>query len=165
MNVPSTFCPSPEHLRAYRNTLGQFATGITVVSTVKDGTPIGMTANSFTSVSLEPALVLWCLSKQSKRYSQFIEAETFAFSVLSSYQFELAMDFAKDGDNFNSENSHQGALDLPLVTGALANLECRMHSKMDAGDHTVVIGMVEMVTLKGGDPLIFHAGHFGSFSG
>lgn len=165
MTVPTTFQPSPQHLRAYRNALGQFATGITVVTAMSDQGPTGMTANSFTSVSLEPPLVLWCLSKKSQRCAVFRAANRFAISVLRENQFDLAMAFAKDGDHFTSSNSVMGETGLPLLRDALASFECTLENVMDAGDHTVQLGRVDSVTFAGGDPLIFHSGHFGSFSG
>lgn len=165
MTTPTPFRPDIEHLRVYRNALGQFATGVTVVTALTDEGPTGMTANSFTSVSLAPPLVLWCLSGRSQRYDVFSRAERYALNVLHSGQYELAMAFAKDGGHFTEANSLPGLHGVPLLRDAIAVFECRLDKSVKAGDHSIIIGEVEQVRYRDGDPLIFHGGHFGTFAG
>ena len=165
MIAPIPFKPDDTHMRLYRNALGQFATGVTIVTAMTDDGPTGMTANSFTSVSLSPPLLLWCLSQRSQRYALFSGAKTYAINVLHSGQYDLAMAFAKDGGHFNDSNSFTGALGVPLIRDALATFECRLDKSVEAGDHSVIIGQVEQLAYREGDPLIFQGGHFGTFAG
>ena len=165
MQPPVPFRPDTEHLRLYRSALGQFATGVTVVTALGADGPTGMTANSFTSVSLAPPLVLWCLSQRSQRAQVFLKAERYALNVLHSGQYELAMGFASDGGTFTEANSIEGTGGVPLLREALAVFECKLDKTVDAGDHSIVIGEVEQLRYRDGDPLIFHGGHFGTFSG
>lgn len=162
MTAPTTIRPTAENLRTYRSALGKFATGITIVTARTGQGPVGMTANSFSSVSLEPPLVLWCLSKESQRRAGFAEAEHFAINVLGSDQYGLAMAFAKEGDCFSDDNSHPGTHGIPLIRNALASFECSLENKMDAGDHEIILGRVQSVTFCDGDPLVFQGGHFGT---
>lgn len=163
MTSVTTIEPTSDNLRAYRSALGQFATGITIVTAKTEEGVIGMTANSFSSVSLEPPLVLWCLAKSSRRQEGFAKATRFAINVLRSDQYELAMDFAKNGDCFTPQNSFEGIEGVPLIRDALANFQCRFENSMDAGDHEIILGRVESVTFADGDPLVFQGGQFGTF--
>lgn len=165
MITPVPFRPDSTHLRLYRNALGQFATGVTVVTTLTDEGPTGMTANSFTSVSLDPPLVLWCLAQGSLRYDLFSGAQRYALNVLHSGQYDLAMAFAKDGGHFTEANSFEGEHGVPLLRNALAAFECALEQTVDAGDHKIIIGRVEQLRYRDGDPLIFQGGHFGTFAG
>ncbi|MDO6729825.1 flavin reductase family protein [Marinovum sp. 2_MG-2023] len=165
MITPVPFRPDAEHMRLYRNALGQFATGVTVVTTMTDQGPTGMTVNSFTSVSLTPPLVLWCLSDRSHRYDLFCNAQTYVLNVLHSGQYDLAMAFAKDGGHFTEDNSEIGALGVPVLRDALASFECRLHETVPAGDHSIILGQVAHLRYRDGDPLVFHGGHFGTFAG
>ena len=164
MNLDRTrFSPTSDNSREYRDALGQFATGVTIVTTNGGVGPVGITANSFSSVSLDPALVLWSMSKKSERYASFCNALNFAIHVLHQEQHELAMAFAKSAHAFGHCNWATGEADVPLITDALVCFECRKQSVHDAGDHVIIVGAVDKVSLSKGDPLVFAGGSFGSF--
>lgn len=150
--------PAPGDLRA---ALGQFATGVTIVTTVgPQGQRIGLTANSFTSVSLEPPLVLWSLSKRSASLDTFRNAGRFAINVLASDQQELCRRFAQrmDGDRFEGVALTPSETGLPLIEGTLASFECTTHAQYEAGDHIVFLGQVQHYRAINGEALIFRAG-------
>lgn len=154
----STATTDPVALRA---ALGQFATGVTIVTTIgPQGQRIGLTANSFTSVSLDPPLVLWSLSKRSASLELFCNAGSFAINVLSSDQHELCRRFAQrmDGDRFDGVTMVPSQSGLPLIEGSLAAFECTTHAQYDAGDHIMFLGQVQYYNVFGGDALIFRAG-------
>lgn len=165
MLSPIPFRPDDAHRRLYRSALGQFATGVAVITTSTEHGPTGMTVNSFTSVSLDPPLVLWCLADSSQRYDVFSTAQRYAINVLHSGQYDLAMVFAKEGGFFTEDNSFAGTGGVPLLRDALAHFECRLERTVAVGDHSVIIGQVEQLSYRDGDPLIFHGGHFGTFAG
>lgn len=146
--------------RELRRTLGQFATGVTVVTArCPSGQKVGMTANSFTSVSMDPPLVLWCPSKNAPSLPQFAEATHFAVNVLSSEQEALARRFSTPApDKFAELELVEGAGGTPILPGSLARFECRTVQCIEAGDHIVFIGEVERFSTATGTPLIFHAG-------
>lgn len=152
---------------ALRAALSQFATGVTIVTALTaDGRRIGLTANSFTSVSLDPPLVLWSLSKRSANLTVFRDARHFAINVLSSDQHALCQRFAQrmEGDRFDGVALATSTRDLPVIDGALACFECEMHAQYEAGDHIVFIGRVEHFRAGDGDALIFRAGRMLSSS-
>jgi len=154
---------SPDDSRGFRNALGQFATGVTVVSTQSDEGPVGMTANSFSSVSLDPPLVLWSIDKTSERHEIFSTAKRFAFSVLAEGQADIALAFARNATCFDAANC-ETPRDLALIKGALAHFECDLHTTVSGGDHTIVLGRVTNVVLGKGAPLVFQGGSFGSLT-
>lgn len=149
-------------VRDFRNALGQFATGVTVVTTVSpDGRKVGMTANSFTSVSMEPPLVLWCPSKRAPSLADFEEASHFAINILASDQHVLSRQFATPSpDKFDGAETTEGIAGVPLLDGAVATFQCRTVSRHDAGDHVIYVGEVEEYTSDGGSPLVFHSGKY-----
>lgn len=149
-------------LRDFRGALGQYATGVTVVTTLAaDGRKVGMTANSFTSVSMEPPLVLWCPSKRSPSLRDFEDATHFAINVLASDQHVLSRQFATPAtDKFAGAETSEGIAGVPLLDGAVAVFQCRTVSRFDAGDHVIYVGEVEKYTHDGGAPLVFHAGKY-----
>jgi flavin reductase (DIM6/NTAB) family NADH-FMN oxidoreductase RutF len=143
--------------RDLRDAFGLFATGVTIVTARRpDGSLFGMTANSFTSVSLEPPLILWFLASGSSGVAAFSPAAMFSVHVLCHEQRELALRFSRrTADKFESH---------PHLAGALCRFDCRVQALHAAGDHLVVIGEVLSVEQKKlGTPLAFHAGRFGSF--
>ncbi len=158
-NAPSPCrAPDPAALRA---ALGQFATGVTIVTTVDAaGRRVGLTANSFTSVSLDPPLVLWSLSGRSASLQAFRDAGRFAVNVLASSQHELCRRFATrvEGDRFAGVDLAPSATGLPVIAGALATFECETHAQYEAGDHVVFVGRVLHYGAGAGDALIFRAG-------
>ena len=162
MSARSRF--TPDDTRGLRDALGQFATGVTIVTAQTEDGPIGMTANSFSSVSLEPPLVLWSVGKSASRHDIFAKAERFSINVLASEQAPVAKAFVKDGQAFTDENSVE-VDGLRIIRDALATFECALHTTFDGGDHTIVLGKVTHLTLGDGAPLVFHRGGFGSFFG
>ena len=148
--------------RDLRRALGQFATGVTVVTARGgDGRPVGVTANSFTSLSLEPPLVLWCIARDAASLPAFRECTHFAVNVLSSSQHHVSRLFATAGaDKFATTEVHDGPSGVPLLEGVLAHFVCRNVRQLDAGDHVIVMGEVERYETFGGEPLVFHSGSY-----
>ena len=148
--------------RDFRSALGQFATGVTVVTTRSaDGAKVGLTANSFASVSMDPPLVLWCPSKRAPSLKEFEESTHFAINVLASDQHVLSRQFATPAeDKFLGVRVRDGVSGLPLLEGAVATFQCRTVARHDAGDHVVYIGQVEEYANHGGEPLVFHGGTY-----
>ncbi|MCA4131710.1 flavin reductase [Arthrobacter sp. M4] len=149
-------------LRDFRSALGQFATGVTVVTTLgADGRKVGMTANSFTSVSMEPPLVLWCPSKKAPSLADFEESTHFAINILASDQHVLSRQFATPSiDKFAGAETSEGIAGIPLLDGAVATFQCRTVDRHDAGDHVIYVGEVEKYENSGGAPLVFHSGKY-----
>ncbi|PIV75064.1 MAG: flavin oxidoreductase [Rhodobacteraceae bacterium CG17_big_fil_post_rev_8_21_14_2_50_65_11] len=158
------FHPGPEMGRQLRNALGQFGTGVTIVSTMAAGRPVGVTANSFTSVSLDPPLVLWSIARTSRRYPAFAEAEHIAIHVLAKHQMPLCRAFAVAPDAFDAVEWHAGAHDMPLIDGCLARFECERYAEYDGGDHAILVARVLRAAVRPGTPLLFCGGQFGQFA-
>ena len=135
---------TPPDPRALRNAFGTFITGVTVVTSHdRVGAPIGFTANSFTSVSLDPPLVLVCLAKTSSNYDMLMQAAGFAVNVLSEAQVELSNTFARPAkDRFADLTWDKGPEGSPVLDGVTAWFDCKMHKTVDAGDHAILIGEV-----------------------
>ncbi len=161
--VTETFSPETD-LRAFRHALGSFATGVTVVTTGTDTGPVGITANSFASVSLDPPLVLWSPAKASSRFGIFAAAEQFAVHVLRADQRAVADGFTRSWTAFHDLDWAADGFGTPLIDGALARFVCKTEARHDAGDHMIVVGRVLAVT-RGlpGTPLVFHGGTYGGF--
>ena len=150
--------------RHLRNALGRFVTGVTVITTrTADGKLEGLTANSFSAVSLDPPLVLWSLRKSSTLMATFQETGHFAVNVLGAWQFALSEHFAKRApDKFQNVVHAPGLGGCPLLFGALATFECSKEANVTSGDHVVFFGRVERATYREGEPLIFSAGRYGT---
>jgi flavin reductase (DIM6/NTAB) family NADH-FMN oxidoreductase RutF len=151
--------------KAFRHALGAFATGVTVVTTATPDGPLGITVNSFTSVSLDPALVLWCPAKFSRRFKPFAETAHFAIHVLGADQKSIADGFSRDGAAFDGLDWHTSAKGVPLIDGVLARFVCDTWAVHDAGDHAIVIGHVIEAARAAGPGLVFHGGVWGRFGG
>ena len=153
---------APFDARAYLRTLGQFATGVTVVTArALDGRRVGLTVNSFTSVSLDPPIVLWCLSRNSASMSSFLTSKRFAINVLARDQVVIAQRFAsRHADRFAGVACSIGLGGVPLIDGAIARLVCQRIDQHRVGDHLVLIGEVEHFKRFDGDPLVFHGGTY-----
>ncbi|WP_390618422.1 flavin reductase family protein [Maricurvus nonylphenolicus] len=148
--------------REFRNALGQFATGVTIVTT-KDfqGQAVGMTANSFSSLSLEPPLVLWSIAKTSSNYTAFVETNDFAIHILNSEQQDLCGQFArKDIDRFAGVSTETNAAGTPLLTEYLARFQCTTEHRYEGGDHIILVGRVNQLDTQAGEPLLFYKGSF-----
>lgn len=148
--------------RALRNALGQFATGITVVTTrAGSGAFVGLTVNSFSALSLEPPLILWSLRCSSPSLPVFEAVDRFVVNVLAEAQVEVSRRFASpQADKFEGVAHAENAWGLPLLHGASAWFECRTVSRQIAGDHCLFIAEVERFTLSEAAPLLFHAGGY-----
>lgn len=149
--------------REFRSALGMFATGVTIVTTrMADGTPVGLTANSFNSVSLEPPLVLWSLSRAAASLPVFQAGSHYAIHVLAADQKALAERFAsKSSDRWQGVQTSEGAGGAPLLAGAAATFECFNRSRYDEGDHVIFVGEVERCAWRAeATPLLFHGGRF-----
>lgn len=148
--------------RDLRRALGQFATGVNVVTARDlDGTPVGMTVNSFSSASLDPPMVTWCVRRDAPSARAFTTASHFAVHVLDAAHAHLAHQFSKPApDKFAGVEVVNGLGDTPVLVGAIAHFECRNVRTVDVGDHIMLIGEVERYEARGGEPLIFHSGGF-----
>jgi flavin reductase (DIM6/NTAB) family NADH-FMN oxidoreductase RutF len=168
-----TEAPYP-HLRppnaALRRTLGTFATGVTVVTTRGSAGDYAMTVNAFTSVSLEPRLILVCLNKDARGKSALLRNGVFAVNVLSAEQEALSQRFARrsrprDADTFAGIETAAAQTGSPIMAEAAAYLDCEIATVHTAGDHVIVLGEV---VASGCDahrsPLVFHGGHYGTFA-
>jgi len=159
------FIPAPDTARAYRDALGCFATGVTVVTVEGPEGPLGMTANSFASVSLDPPLVLWSPARGSKRFEAMTGAPRFAVHVLGAGEEDLAWRFARAGDDFAALAMERAEGPPPLLDeGWIARFTCRRVAVHDGGDHAIVLGQVEEVARREGPPLVFAGGAYGDFS-
>lgn len=158
-----SFDPAQEDGRAFRDALGRFGTGVTVVTCATPNGPLGITANSFASVSLDPPLVLWSPAKSSSRYPFFMAAKHFAIHVVGDDQMELCKGFARDGGAFAQHDWELSARDVPLLNGCLSRFECTTEAVHDGGDHSIIVARVTHVTTRLGNPLMFFGGSYGSF--
>ena len=153
----------PDELRL---ALGRFVTGVTIV-TCRDeqGEPIGLTANSFNALSLDPPLVLWSLRQASSTIAAFTNASHFAVNVLAAGQVDLSRRFAKPSSaKFDAGDWTDGQGGAPLLAGCVAVFECRRRSHHAAGDHLLFIGEVERIGGSADTPLVYHAGHYRTLS-
>jgi flavin reductase (DIM6/NTAB) family NADH-FMN oxidoreductase RutF len=147
---------------ARRNALGSFATGITVVTAVgTGGQSVGMTVNSFNSVSLNPPLVLWSIDRNSNCFNDFINANAYAVHVLSQDQQNISNTFASSGaDKFADLSCTTGLSGVPILPKYSACFECVTEQQYDGGDHVILVGRVMKFTDSGSLPLIFYRGNY-----
>lgn len=150
------------HARRFRSALGAFATGVTIVTTRDtDGRDIGLTANSFNSVSLDPPMVLWSLAKSALSLPAFLAAPHFAVHVLAADQEDLSLRFATRGsDKFAGLDVERGASQVPLLRGCSARFQCRTAFRHEGGDHVIFVGAVEAFEHSDRQPLVFHGGRY-----
>jgi 3-hydroxy-9,10-secoandrosta-1,3,5(10)-triene-9,17-dione monooxygenase reductase component len=145
----------------FRRVMGNFPTGVSIVTTEEGGTRHGMTANAITSVSLDPVMLLVCLMREARTAGAVQRRGRFAVNLLRDDQEELSRHFAEPGgDHFAGLETVEGPEGLPLLPGALAYLVCRVESVVPAGDHDVVFGEVEDCRVNGGNPLLFFLGGY-----
>lgn len=158
------FEPGEGRERLLRDALGAFATGVTVITTHGPDGPVGITANSFASLSLDPALVLWSPARGSRRFAAFAEAEHFAIHVLSADQAALGAHFSRQGMDFDVPGVVTNAQGVPVLDGCLAVFECARWAVYEGGDHAIVVGRVVQARHRaGGAPLVFCGGRYGGF--
>ncbi|WP_407303815.1 flavin reductase family protein [Acinetobacter sp.] len=162
MNSSQAFAVQDADKRQLRNILGQFATGVTVVTTLaEDSSKVGMTANSFTSVSLDPPLILWNIAKTATHLEDFRQCDHFAINILNEQQDQTSNHFAKSSeDKFAQINHDVHALGVPVLNDALATLVCKNFQWVEAGDHYIILGQIEHCILNSGKPLLFHNGKY-----
>lgn len=164
--LPATNTSSPGHppfdARELRQVLGSFVTGVTVITTLDaDGKPHGLTANSFSSVSLDPPLILWSQSRAAPSHPAFSAAERFAVNILADNQVNVSNRFARGSlDKFSGIPVQAGLGGVPLIQGCAAHLECRKVQSHSGGDHVVFIGEVERIARHPRQPLVFGGGRY-----
>jgi flavin reductase (DIM6/NTAB) family NADH-FMN oxidoreductase RutF len=148
--------------RSFRHALGQFASGITVVTTRDaQGRALGLTVSAFCSVSLHPPLVLVCVDARSETHKAFVESKVFGVSVLAEDQDQVSERFARAGGaKFKDLQMVTGQSGAALVPGALAHIECGLAAAHPAGDHTIYVGKVLGLSVHPGRPLVYHAGAY-----
>ena len=153
--------PDAQHLR---QALGRFATGVTIVTCRdREGQRIGLTANSFNALSLDPPLILWSLRLKSPSLQAFASASHFAVNVLAREQLALSRHFSRSGpDKFAMGDWSEGASGAPVLAGSVAHFECRQHAAQEAGDHMLFIGQVLHAQEHPHAPLVFHGGRYRS---
>ncbi|MCZ8281426.1 MAG: flavin reductase family protein [Aquidulcibacter sp.] len=154
-------------LKDYRSALGSFATGVTIVTALdSNGNGHGLTVNSFTSVSLEPPLVLWCLGNKSDSYDLFSKCDAYAINILADSQGEMAMRFAGQGDQKLAAGEY-AALETgsPVLSGTIAVFDTKVVQRFEAGDHLVLIGQTMAYQRHEGQGLAYFRGQFGSTTG
>jgi len=151
--------------REFRRTLGQFATGVTVMTSLSPaGERVGLTANSFNSLSIDPPLILWSIANSAQSFENFQVKDAFAVNVLSADQEALARQLAQSTpDKFRGIDIREGLSGVPLIVGCIAYLECSVWARYPGGDHDIVVGHVHRVFNIGNAPLVFHGGSFRSF--
>lgn len=152
----------------FRNTLAQWASGVTVITVAHEGLSYGMTASSFSSVSLLPPLILVCIAKSAYTHQILLQAEGFGVSILSTTQADLGRRFSeKHGeyvDRFADLEVAYGESGAPLLRNAMAWLDCRTAQTIDAGDHTIVLGEVLASEVGSGEPLLYFNRKWGAFA-
>lgn len=140
----------------FKLAMSHFASGVTVVTTEHEGRAYGMTVASFSSLSLHPPLVLVCIEKTVATHDAIASSKKFGVSILGSDQAAISSKFAmRSEDKFAGVDIFRGPLDVPLVTGALTTIECRLHEQYSGGDHTIFVGEVVDVQTREGDPLLY----------
>ena len=153
--------PRPvESLLEFRAALGQFATGITIITCCYKGIPMGIVANSFASVSMDPPLVLWSPAKVSRRYNAFITAQNYSIHILSNKQKHICDAFSEAADAFDGLDWKTNKDGVPILSNCLARIDCHQYAQYPGGDHTIIVGHVDFFDYTAGEPLIFQQGNF-----
>lgn len=152
--------------RELRNAMGQFCSGVVVVTGLHEGVPAGFTAQSFVSLSLDPPLIAVCPAKSGSSWPRMRSSGCFGINVLAADQKELCSAFARSGgDKFAGCGWRRGAGGSPILEGALSFIECQLHAEHDAGDHTIAVGRVTDLRVLDSArlPLLFFRGLYGAF--
>ena len=165
-DIPLTqdLLPGPANLRDFRHALGRFSTGVTVITTQTAQGPVGFTANSFASVSLDPPLVLWSAARASARFSIFAAAKAYSIHILGETESVLAARFTRGGAGFDGLATTSSADGSPVIAQTLGRFDCQQHSLHDGGDHLIIVGRVTHFAMRHGAPLVFSQGTYGTFS-
>ncbi len=148
-------------VRKFRNALGSYGTGVAVVTAMAGDRPVGMTINSFASVSLDPALVLWSVGDRASEYDLFCKTEEYAIHILSSEQQRVSDSFAKScGDKYAGIDWELDDTGVPRLKGCLARFRCKLFAVYPGGDHKIIVGEVRSFDHAGGSPLLFVSGRY-----
>jgi flavin reductase (DIM6/NTAB) family NADH-FMN oxidoreductase RutF len=150
--------------RMFRNAMGKFATGVTIITTELDGEVHGMTANAFMSVSLNPRLVIISIGEKAKMLNKINESGKFAVNILGEDQKKVSMQFAGQIKEEQVEIEFETLGELPVIKNSLANISCKIHSQQVSGDHTLFIGEVTDIVLREGTPLTCFEGKYGQLT-
>lgn len=153
-----------EKINAFKEAMANYPTGVTIVTaTDSDGNPIGLTVNSFASVSLDPLLVLWSIDKRVSTYETFTKIDQFAINLLADNQADIASLFARSHqDRFANCDWYPSQHQLPIIKGAMASLQCKTFKQIEAGDHTILIGEVIDIAVDKKGPLVYHGRKMGA---
>jgi flavin reductase (DIM6/NTAB) family NADH-FMN oxidoreductase RutF len=153
-----------ERVDNFKRIMGKYPTGVTIVTTLEaNGTPTGLTVNSFTSVSLEPLLILWCLDKRFSSFTAFLKAEKFAVHILAAEQADACWAFAgKEPDRFSKVKWELSVNGLPIISDSLGTLECKTVQQIDAGDHVILLGEVIGLKAEEKEPLLYYSRNIGT---
>ncbi len=154
--------------RAFRDALGCFGTGVAIAATrAEDGAPVGLTINSFSSVSLDPPLILWSIDLNSGCLPAFRNTAAFSINILTEDQIDIARLFAVPGVcRFGSTPHYDGEFGAPVIEDALASIECKVEARHPGGDHEIIVGRATRITHAiGGKPLLYWRGQFRQLSG
>ncbi len=144
----------------FRSTMGCFVTGVTVVTATDKNDFVGVTANSFSSVSLDPPLVLWSISKDSQKHATMINAKNFVINILSKNQENIANTFTGNKKPFLKINYTLNTFGVPVISNVVAVIECELHDVYDGGDHSIILGLVTSCNKSNLKPLMFFRGKF-----
>ncbi|WP_342431574.1 flavin reductase family protein [Neobacillus sp. FSL H8-0543] len=146
-----------DKVNVFKQIMGNYPTGVTIVTTLDDqGHPVGLTVNSFTSVSIDPLLVLWCIDRKVSTFKNFINATHFAIHTLSSDQVDACWAFAgREQDRFSKVNWKKSKIGLPIIIDSLGKLECKTIQQIDAGDHVILMGEVVELSKQDKTPLLY----------
>ncbi len=147
----------------FKEVMGNYPTGVTVVTTVDENEqPLGLTVNSFASVSIDPLLILWSIDKRVTTYQTFVQSEKFAVNILAGDQSDVCSLFASKGiDRFANCEWKLSENNLPIISGATGVFQCKTYKTIEAGDHTILIGEVIDIQSANTDPLLYHRRNFG----
>ncbi|MEP4198421.1 MAG: flavin reductase family protein [Aliishimia sp.] len=164
VNQPTAFSAQDGSDRLLRDAFGKFATGITVISVPSADGPAIIVANSFSSVSLDPALVLWSVDRNARRFPFFEAADHYAIHVLGLEQLDVCKLAARDVFALNDIPHSINADGVPLIDHCLARFECRRVAAHESGDHVIIVGQVQRAEMREGAPLTFFGGDYGTVS-
>jgi len=149
----------------FRDTLARWPSGVTVVTALNQGEPVGITVASFSSLSLDPPLVLVCIALSAQSHDGLVSAPGFAVHILGAEQAEMSAAFARPGtDKFSAFPTEPGPYEAPLLPYGVARLGCAHHGTLDGGDHTILVGRVVLAELAGADPLLYCNRGYGRLS-
>jgi len=159
------FVPQPGSEREFREALGRFGTGVTIVTAAGTDGPAAITVNSFSSVSLSPPMVLWSLDRDSSRYNCFANARHYSIHVLSTEQQNLCMHVARDVSCLHDVEHETNQYGVPVLDNCLARFDCSLEAHYSGGDHLIVLGLVKRVFTAGQcEALAFYRGRIGRFA-